>query len=176
MIRDIFVILKFILLRKKKINETILSVLDPYLDLWHHVYQDNYYNSTSIAKTLLERKTRVCGTIRQSRGLPQCLKDEACGLKKGEIAFQRNGDILLLIWKDKREVRMISTIHDSSFCSTGKKSRNTGEEIKKPVCVHQYNLNTKGVDLADQYLSYNSILRKTVKWTVRWKKSSTLFD
>ncbi|XP_014479203.1 PREDICTED: piggyBac transposable element-derived protein 4-like isoform X2 [Dinoponera quadriceps] len=67
---------------KKKLNETILSVLDPYLDLWHHVYQDNYYNSTSIAKTLLEHKTRMCGTIRQNRGLPQCLKDEACGLKK----------------------------------------------------------------------------------------------
>uniref|UniRef100_A0A0N5C6W1 DDE_Tnp_1_7 domain-containing protein n=1 Tax=Strongyloides papillosus TaxID=174720 RepID=A0A0N5C6W1_STREA len=149
----------------KKLEETILSVLEPYLGLWHHVYQDNYYNSISIANKLLEHKTRVCGTIREKRGLPLCLKNEGSLLKSGEIAFRRKGDVLLLIWMNKRQVRMITTIHDSSYCSIGKKSKNTGEEIKKPICVHQYNANMKGVDRADQHLSYNSILRKSVKWT-----------
>jgi len=67
------------------------------------LYQNNYYNSVSIVETLLH-KTRICGTIRANRGLPKCLKDEASALKRGEKVFQRKGDILLLIWRDKREI------------------------------------------------------------------------
>ncbi|XP_076160840.1 piggyBac transposable element-derived protein 4 isoform X2 [Ptiloglossa arizonensis] len=150
---------------RKSLDETVLSILGPNLELWHHVYQDNYYNSVLIANTLLEHKTRVCGTIRVNRGLPQSLQDEASTLKKGEIVFRRKGDILLLIWKDAREVRMISTIHDASFCSTGRKNRDSGEEIIKPMCIVQYNAYMKGLDLADQYFSYCNILRKSAKWT-----------
>jgi hypothetical protein len=54
----------------KELEETIFSVLEPNLDLWYHVYQDNYYDSVVIAEKLLSRKTRVCETIRANRGLP----------------------------------------------------------------------------------------------------------
>ena len=43
----------------KKLETTIFCVLQPNLDLWHHVHQDNYYNSVAIAEHLLQRKTRV---------------------------------------------------------------------------------------------------------------------
>jgi hypothetical protein len=36
-------------------------------------------------------------------------------------------------------------------------------EIKKPYAIVQYNKFMNGVDRADQYLSYYSILRKSVK-------------
>ena len=38
-------------------------------------------------------------------------------------------------------------------------------EIKKPYVVVHYNKFMKGVDRADQYLSFYSVLRKTVKWS-----------
>ena len=38
-------------------------------------------------------------------------------------------------------------------------------EIKKPYAVVQYCKFMKGVDRADQYLSYYSVLRKTAKWS-----------
>jgi len=38
-------------------------------------------------------------------------------------------------------------------------------EIKKPYTVVQYSKFMKGIDRADQYLSYYSLLRKTVKWS-----------
>jgi acetone carboxylase gamma subunit len=38
-------------------------------------------------------------------------------------------------------------------------------EIKKPYAVVQYNKSIKGVDSADQYLSYYTVLQKTVKWS-----------
>ena len=58
---------------------------------------------------------------------------------------------------------MISTIHDATVVSTGRKDRKTNMEIKKPYAVVQYNKFIKGVDRADQYLSYYSILRRTLK-------------
>jgi hypothetical protein len=59
---------------------------------------------------------------------------------------------------------MISTIHDSEHIHTGKKDRKTNE-VSKPNCVVQYNKYMKGVHLADQHLSYYSIVRQTVKWS-----------
>ncbi|PNF40775.1 hypothetical protein B7P43_G17113 [Cryptotermes secundus] len=60
----------------KKLQETLFSVLGPYLDQNYHVYQDNYYNSVATAEYLLSRKVRICGTIRVNRGLPPDLKEE----------------------------------------------------------------------------------------------------
>jgi hypothetical protein len=39
-----------------KLEEIIFSVVEPYLDLWHHVYRGKYYNSVEIAEKLLLRK------------------------------------------------------------------------------------------------------------------------
>ena len=85
-----------------------------------------------------------------------------------QSAFRRKGDVMVQVWKDKRLVRMISTIHDATVVSTGRKDRKTNMEIKKPYAVVQYNKFMKGVDRADQYLSYYSVLRKTVKWSKKW--------
>jgi len=38
-------------------------------------------------------------------------------------------------------------------------------EVKKPHVVVRYNKFIKGVDRADPYLSFDSVLRKTVKWS-----------
>jgi hypothetical protein len=56
-------------------------------------------------------------------------------------------------------------IHDSTIVNKGRKDRKTNIKIKKPFAVVQYNKVMKGVDRADQYLSYYSVLRKTVKWS-----------
>lgn len=149
----------------KKLQETILSVLKPYLGYWHHVYQDNYYNSVSTAEILLKNKTLVCGTIRENRGLPKVLIEKSKNLQRGEMTFVRKGPILFITWKDKRLVRMISTIHDASMKSTGKRKRNSADDIVKPMCIIQYNKHMKGVDRADQYLANSSIFRKSIKWS-----------
>jgi hypothetical protein len=85
----------------KRLQETILSVLEAYLDQNYHFYQDNYYNSVEIAEHLLSRQVRVCGTIRVNRGLPPDLKQDSKFLKHGETTFRRTlffspGRILML--------------------------------------------------------------------------------
>ena len=62
-------------------------------------------------------------------------------------------------------MRMIRTIHDATFVNKGWKDRKTNIEIKKPYAVVQYNKFIKGVDSADQYLSYYLVLQKTAKWS-----------
>jgi len=71
---------------------------------------------------------------------------------------------MVQVWKDKRLVRMISTIHEATIVNTGLKDRKTNIEIKKPYAFVQYNKFMKGTDRAEQYLSFYSLLRKTVKW------------
>jgi hypothetical protein len=50
-------------------------------------------------------------------------------------------------------------IHEATIVNTGWKDR----KIKKPYAVVQYNKFMKGVDRADQHLSFYSVLRNTVK-------------
>ena len=67
---------------------------------------------------------------------------------------------------------MISVIHEATIANRGRKERKTNMEIKKPYAVVQYNKFIEDVDGADQYLSYYSVLKKTVKWS---KKGNTIF-
>jgi len=60
---------------------------------------------------------------------------------------------------------MISTIHDTTIVNTGSRDRKTNMVIKKPYAVVQYSKFMKGVDRADQDLSYYSVPKKTVKWS-----------
>jgi len=55
----------------RKLQETIFTLLEPYIDQNYHVYKDNYYNDVTIAETLLSRQVRVCGTIRVNRNEKQ---------------------------------------------------------------------------------------------------------
>ena len=86
----------------KKLEDTVLSLLDRNLGQNHHVYQDNYYNSVRLAQTLLDRNMRVCGTMRANRGIPRDLEEDGKCLKKGQSTFRRKGDVMVQVWKDKR--------------------------------------------------------------------------
>jgi hypothetical protein len=59
---------------------------------------------------------------------------------------------------------MISTIRDTTVVNKGRKGRKTNVEIKKLYAFGQYNKFIKSIDGADQYLSYSSVLKKTVEW------------
>lgn len=60
----------------KKLIETIQLVMSPYVNKWHHLYMDNYYNSVTVSEKRLEHKIRTCGTIRINRIFPNSLKNK----------------------------------------------------------------------------------------------------
>lgn len=81
------------LLMEQKLEDTVLSLIEPYKNMWYHVYQDNYRNNVKMAKILLKNKVRVCGTIRRNRGLPQPLRTTK--LSRGQHEFHLDEHILL---------------------------------------------------------------------------------
>ena len=69
---------------------------------------------------------------------------------------------------------MISTIHDATIVNKGRKERKTNMEITKTYAVVEYHKFIKDVDRADQYLTYYSVLKKTVKWSKKVVVSAKL--
>ena len=88
----------------KKLEDTVLPLLDRNFGQNHHVYQDNYYNSVRLAQTLLDRNVRVCDTMRANRGIPRDLEEDGTHSKKGQSAFWSKGDVMVQVWKDKKLV------------------------------------------------------------------------
>ena len=83
--------------------------------------------------------------------------------KRGERAFRSSDSLLALVWKDKKDVKTLSTMHTSSLEDTGKKDK-SGNPIEKPACVIDYNHRKCGVDLSDQLASSHRSVQKSIKW------------
>ncbi|KAK2578104.1 hypothetical protein KPH14_011615 [Odynerus spinipes] len=122
-----------------------------YKEVWSDV--DEIPNIPDFTELLMTNGTRVCGTIRQNRGVPESLRH--LKWKTGEYRWKRKGEVLVQAWKPKQKVvYMISTIHSAELMKANKTHWKTKQEIIKPHSVTEYNKYMMGVDLADQYLSY----------------------
>jgi len=107
----------------------------------------------------------MCGTLRRNRKfLPQAVVSSK--LKKGEVQRRRSGQLMVMKWRDKREVLMLSSFHSGKLVNVtaGKKLSKKGEPIQKPDCVVDYNAHMGGIDRVDQLTSYYTPLRKSLKW------------
>jgi hypothetical protein len=113
----------------RKLEETILSILEPYKNMWYHLYQDN---SVEITKKLFENKIRICGTLRSNR---ESLRDTK--LAANHTVFVRDNYIIIQLWNNgKRTINMISTIHSANMINSGKICRKSKKIIHKPCAVN----------------------------------------
>jgi hypothetical protein len=143
------------------LQDTVFELPDPYLGQGYSVCMDNYYNSVHLAKQLYEHNTVVCGTIRQNTGVLNDLRDHQKTLKRGEMTFRRDGEVLLVSWMDKKIITMISTMYSAEMVEI---PTNFGKKRMKPECIEDYNQHMHGVDTVDQYLALYPFTRKTCKW------------
>lgn len=146
-------------------TKLVVGLLDKchLLDRGHHVYMDNYYTSPELFEELHYRDTFACGTCRSNRkNMSKAVS--AAKLKKGEAVFRRSGPLLCFKWHEKRDVTMLSTIHEACMVETNKTDAE-GNKIMKPESVYYYCKKMGGVDLHDQLLTYYSFLRKSCKWS-----------
>ena len=89
-----------------------------------------------------------CGTVRLNhKQMPVDLK--TVKLKQGECVFRSSDSLLALVWNNKKDVKILSTMHSSSMEDTGKKDK-SDNPIEKPICVIDYNRGQCGVDLSHQ--------------------------
>ena len=79
---------------------------------------DNFFSSPKLYDILCENNTDAVGTLRANRkGVPRALTTQK--LRKGEIKALYSGRLMVLKWKDKKDVHMLSTIHDASTKEVG---------------------------------------------------------
>jgi len=75
---------------------------------------DNFYNSVRLSEFLLEHKVYTIGTLSSHRGEP-CKICDLDRMSTGDVIARKNGKVLVLAWKDKRVVKVISTKHNASM-------------------------------------------------------------
>jgi hypothetical protein len=146
-----------------KTTAIVLHVMEPLLEKGHTVWLDNFYNSPALARLLKHKGADCVGTLKINRkGVPKAIKDAK--LKHGEIIAQHSGPVTVMKWRDKRNVLMISTYHDTKMKSYTKR----GKKARKPVCVIDYNKWMGGIDLKDQLLQMYLVERKRMhKWYMK---------
>lgn len=155
---------------------------------------DNFYTSFELAQYCLERRSHLVGTVRVNKKYFP-IEVLRAKLKKGQVvAKEDQNGIVLLTWRDARDVRMLSTRHapdmitkseynspedsNSPAESTSTENNNDDDDDAngspanpreerskiKPRVIHFYNKAKCGIDLSDQMASYATSLRKGIKW------------
>lgn len=110
-------------------TKIVMELAADYLDEGRTMFTDNWYTSVSLANELLGRSTNLVGTLRSNRKFnPKNVINAK--LKKGEIkSSQNDNNIVVMKWKDKRDVLMLSTKHKDNLVETINKR---GQKLFKP--------------------------------------------
>ncbi|PNF43126.1 hypothetical protein B7P43_G18025 [Cryptotermes secundus] len=129
----------------------------------HKLYMDNFFSSPDLFDELMTKKITCCGTVRPNRkGLPDDFRRRQFRLRKGDIRVRVRQNMTALVWKDKRDVYMLTNMHsppaEGNFC--GEHGNAT-----KPAVVADYNKHMGYVDKADRMANSYGICRRTWKWT-----------
>ena len=136
----------------------VMNMMQPYFDKQHHVYFDRFFASPKLTNDLEQRGTYSCSTVMLNRrGLPAGAKKTKLK-QRGEVEFKQKGNALLTIWKDKRQVSVLSTNSNAKMVAVGNPPK------LKPSAIQHYNAHMGGVDLADQLRSYYKVGRPSKKW------------
>lgn len=143
----------------------------------YHVYMDNYFSSPALFSDLIQNhSTSACGTVRLNRrDLPKDImsKNPSVVLRnRGESQFRQKGEITAVVWKDKKNVNVISTIHNDTAVTVQRNIQQDNGQFRRqdiacPKMVADYIKYMGGVDKADQYTQYYVFKHKTLKWPKR---------
>ena len=78
----------------------------------HVIYTDNFYTSPTLAYNLRQRGIGLVGTVRTNRkGYPKDLAAmKKKDLQRGEFQWRMSGDLLAVVWLDKR-IHFLSSVH-----------------------------------------------------------------
>jgi len=91
----------------------VLEVDQDLLDKGYCLYLENWYTSPKLVDTLCTRKTDTVGTLRTNRKeFPGFMKAR---LKKGETVAAYRKKQMIMKWKEKRDVVLVSIFHDDSM-------------------------------------------------------------
>lgn len=92
------------------------TLIKPYLNRGHKLFIDNWYSLPSLANYLHTRKTNVTGAARKNRkGMPTL----STKLKVGQTESQYTKNMLVIRWKDRRDIFMLTTQFEDKMVHVG---------------------------------------------------------
>eukprot|EP00731_Ephydatia_muelleri_P022408 Em0014g999a len=147
-------------------HQVVMSLSRPLQHKGYHLYSDNFYSSPALFEELSKVGFLACGTVRSNRrGLSEVFKTKK--LQRGDVYSEKVGQVLCLKWKDKRDVLLLSTIHDDvAMVDILRRSRTVAggiERIQKPKVIDDYNQHMGGVDQSDQLVMYYGYAHRQTK-------------
>jgi len=141
-------------------HRVVMDLMQPFLGKGNRLFVNNFYTSVPLFLELLDNGTYATGTVVANRKyLPEGLKAERNQLQIGSYSFATSEKMTACIWRDRRDVLMLTMMHNMSVTTVLKWPK--GERDKRPLscptCIADYNQHKGGVDLMDQQLSYYSL-------------------
>ena len=141
-----------------------MSLCENVLDEGRCFFLDNWYSSLELLSKLRNRSTDVVGTVQKDcKGLPKDVMSKKLKTGKKATAYNLNYGAMSMLWKDKRDVRMLtSSVPDENVVV-----KRRGKDKVVPLVVNTYNDSMGGVDRSDQMMSLYPAERRTLK---KWSK------
>ena len=117
---------------------------------------DNLFSSPDMYCALADNNVGACGTLRVNRaGTPQDIK--ATKMKKGDnLRAVRDDKLLFVSWFDKRQVNILTSVHNTSTFQKDVRNRGQREpqQFDEPVAIECNTRSMGRVDRADQGILY----------------------
>lgn len=136
------------------------------------LYINNFYTNYKFAISCLKQKTHVVGLVRNNtRSIPKDILQSK--LQKGKmISKEDDNGIVILKWRDSRDVRILSTKHVPIMVPyvkywniTNKTSNNSKSNVKlKPIAFIEYNKMKCIINHSEQLISCITTIMKGMKW------------
>jgi len=141
---------------KSVCHSIVVELLEPYFGKGCWVFMDNYYSNPKLFAELFTKKKKFVCHCQIRKEFPESLKSNNNKLEVGQYHFARRGELLAVLWHDRKDVTLLTTTHNRSVCTVMKQPKGSREKVPVPcpTCVVDYNAYMGGVDLTDQYLSY----------------------
>jgi len=124
---------------------------------------DNFFSSPRLFDDLDGHKINSCGTVRPERkDLPHDFGPKQ--LKRGDVRVKTRGGLTSLVWKDRREVYMLTNMDPPP--AEGNFSDNSNCPMK-PHIMEQYNRHMGFVNISDRMANSYLMDRCNLKWTTK---------
>ena len=154
----------------------VLFLIKPYLGVGHTLGVDSFYSEPRLFRLLLEEKTNCIGALKDKRYMPKMAYGKKLKLMQPADTkhwyskkIDEERGLLVLAWKDNKEVRIISSFHKHdqyelpADTENRRKRRKNNDILRKPLAVVDYKRVMPGIDRQDQYMSYYTTKRLRLK-------------
>ena len=129
----------------------------------HKLYVNSFFSSPALFDDLMEKKINCCGAVKPNRrGMPRDLESGKMELKRGDIKVRTRGDLTAILWRDRKEVHMLTNIHASP--AEGNFRNERGKAVIPPI-VADYKHHMRRLRKEKWKANHYSISRPSWKWT-----------